>query len=134
MRGPSQSDNVGTRAAGLTSITALAFDADYIYWSTADGEVSRAAKADASPPQLVTRILGPLLSVHGFAVDEAYVYVAMSASVLAGNDVFDLYRASKCGGPPRLLATDRIAIAGGILSAGAYLYWGHESSVARIAK
>jgi hypothetical protein len=134
MRGPARTDSSVTRVSGVTAnITTLAFDVDYIYYSTDVGEIWRAAKATAAPPELVTRISGVRRWAKGLAVDDTSVYAAMTPSNLGGDVTMALIQASKICGPPRVLADSQIS-AVGLVSAGKFLYWGSFGTVDRLVK
>ena len=133
VRGPGKNDTVSVHLPAVPDVIGLAVDANFLYWSSPNGEIWRAAKATNALPELVTRVTGARRFSKGLAVDDNYVYAAMSVDSQNGTVAMSLVQAPKCGGPPRLLADDTL-VGGGLIAAGGYLYWGRGFSVVRIAK
>lgn len=133
MRGPGKLDSVSQRLPSVEDVVDFAGDAEFLYWTTPKGEIWRAAKTGTAKPELVARVPGLRLYSKGLAVDDAYVYAAMTLSGLGGDVQMTLVQASKCGGPIRVLVNDAI-FGGGLVAAGGYLYWGSSPSLQRIAK
>lgn len=132
-RGPGKLDSVSQRLASIEEVVDFANDAEFLYWSTPKGEIWRAAKVGASPAERIARVTGTLLHSKGLAVDDRYVYAAMTASATGGDVQMTLVQASKCGGPTRVLVNDAI-FGGGLVAAGGYLYWGSSPALQRIAR
>jgi hypothetical protein len=133
MRGVGKADTAFDRVTGLAPVRGLAFDAEYIYLVSGDGELRRVLKDGVTPPDLIGRITGLRKVAKGIAVDADHVYLACSADGNGGTVQLTLYQVSKCGGPMRVLADD-LLYGGGLAASGPHLYWGHAQAVARIAK
>ena len=133
MRGPAKADSVTQRLALVDEVVDFAFDEAFLYWSTSKGEIWRAAKTTAAPAELVARAPGPHLWSKGLAVDDAYVYAAMTLSGQGGDVQMTLVQAPKCGGPTRVVARDAI-VGAGLVASGGYLFWGNNPSLQRLAK
>jgi hypothetical protein len=132
VRGPGKTDSPSVKVASVDEVIEFAADAEFLYWSTPKGEIWRVLKATMATPELVTRVSGPKQYSKGLAVDDGYVYAAMTPSAQGGDLQMVLVQAPKCGGPPRVLAED--GTLGGLVAKDGYLYWGFAKTVRRIAK
>ena len=111
------------RATGLTGITRMAVDDTHVYFATIAGEVHRVRKDGAGDREVVTRIDIPNHNPRSLAVVGDYLYVAVSDDQSTYNGTFELYRAKKCGGRPRLLGRDYM-IGAQLFPYGDWMYFG----------
>jgi hypothetical protein len=125
--------DVVDRASGLPEIRALTFDAEYIYMADTIGTVRRVAKAGSAAPEVIGRVPGTRLFPKGIAVDDVSIYVACTEDGALGTDQMTMFQISKCGGPARVIADDRIRTFS-VVVAGDYLYWSRDSGIVRMAK
>jgi len=139
IRGKAKADGPLNRAS-LSSLRALAFDADYVYLVSADGELRRVLKDGVSVPELIGEVPGSRKVPKGIAVDDDSVYLAFTEKETGGTIPLDVYQVSKCGGPMRLIADDTVVgggstiVGGGLVAVGPHLYWGRQTSIGRMAK
>jgi hypothetical protein len=130
VRGPNAADSILQRATGLSAVSTLAFDAEYIYLTDGTSQVTRLTKAGMSAPEPVTRITGARRLTAGLTVDDDFVYIACNEYNKVG---LDLYQAPKCGGPARLIA-ENVIYNFGLFSDDRHLYWSRDTSIARVVK